>query len=101
MIDTLLLITMHAAVVGVMACLVSESKIAAPIRDGIGRLSRNWLTSGLTNLVYCPICLAFWFAIPYLAGGVNAYFTTIAISNIWMLVILKVYRELDEAAEEE
>lgn len=101
MIDLFLLITMHAAIVGVTACLVSESKIAAPIRDGIGRLPRNRLTRGLTDLVYCPICLAFWLATPYLSGGATAYFTTVAISNIWMLVILRVYRELDEASEEQ
>jgi hypothetical protein len=100
MINVFLLITMHAAVVGVLACLVSESNIAAPIRDGIERLPRSWFTRKLTDLVFCPICMAFWIALPTLTDGVLFYFTTVAMSNLWMLVILKVYRELDEAAEE-
>ena len=90
MADLFPLITMYAAAVGVMACLVSESRIAAPIRDRIG-----W------RVLYCPICLGFWFALPAAIHGVLFYFTTVAISNIWMLVILKVYRELDDSSEED
>jgi len=100
MIDLFLLITMHAAVVGVLACFVSESNLAAPIRNGIGKLPKNWFTRNLESLVYCPICLAFWIALSVLPDGILFYFTTVAISNVWMLVILKVYRELDEAAED-
>jgi hypothetical protein len=83
------LITMHAAAVGVLACLVSESRIAAPIRDRIG-----W------SVLYCPICLGFWLALPVVLKGILFYFTTVAISNVWMLVILKVYRELDDSSED-
>jgi uncharacterized membrane protein YesL len=50
--------------------------------------------------LYCPICLGFWIAIPAISKGLIPYFATVAFSNVWMLVILKVYRELDEATDE-
>jgi hypothetical protein len=87
--DIILSAVMHAAIVGVLACLVSESRIATPIRERLG-----WA------VLYCPVCLGFWFALPTLVCGITYYFTTIAISNVWMLVILKVYKELDDASAE-
>jgi hypothetical protein len=79
----------HAAVVGVLACLISESEIAAKLR-----LWLNW------RVMYCPICLGFWLALPALYWGLLHYFTVIALSNLWMLVILKVYEALDATAED-
>jgi len=79
----------HAAAVGVLACLISESNIAASVRNWLG-----W------QVLYCPICLGFWIAIPTLLWGFLHYFLVVAISNAWMLIILKVYEALDIASEE-
>jgi hypothetical protein len=88
MIDLLLTAVMHAAAVGVLACLISESEIMSPIRTALG-----W------RLLLCPICLAFWIATPALLCGVFYYFLVVAASNVWMLVILKVYESLESTGE--
>lgn len=79
----------HAAMVGVLACLISESNIAA--------LLRNWLG---WRVLYCPICLGFWITLPFLVFGIWHYFLVVATSNVWMLVILKVYEALDAAQDD-
>jgi hypothetical protein len=80
----------HAAAVAVIACLISESNIASPIRKWL-----DW------RVLYCPICLGFWIALPALVLGIWYYFLVVAVSNAWMLVILKVYEALDTASENE
>ena len=78
----------HAAAVGVLACLISESNVAATLRNWLG-----W------RVLYCPICLGFWLALPAFLYGWLHYFLVVAISNVWMLVILKVYEALDTASD--
>ncbi|MHC4302090.1 MAG: hypothetical protein ACYS7Y_32915 [Planctomycetota bacterium] len=75
-----------AAAVGVVSCLISESNLLAPFRQWLG-----W------RLLYCPICLGFWLAAPVFVTYWCPwfYFLVVALSNVWMLVILKVYAELD------
>jgi len=82
--DTFIVALQHAAAVGVLACLISESNIAAPVRDRLG-----W------RVLYCPICLGFWLALPAFVYGPLHYLFVVALSNVWMLIILKVYAELD------
>jgi hypothetical protein len=80
----------HSAFAGVTACLISESKLFAPIRNYL-----QW------DVLYCPICLGFWLAAPaLLEHGFHQYFLVVGLSNVWMLIILKVYRELDLTADE-
>jgi len=74
-----------ASAVGVLACLISESKLLAPIRESL-----DW------DLLYCPVCLGFWLAIPSLLWNWKAYFLVVALSNVVMLVVLKVYSELEK-----
>ena len=90
MLDTFLIALQHAAAVGVIACLISESQVMATVRDKIG-----W------RILYCPICLGFWLAVPSLVYGLLHYLFVIALSNVWMLVILKVYAELDAIGGED
>jgi hypothetical protein len=87
--DTLLIALQHAAAVGVVACLISESEIAATVRDKLG-----W------RILYCPICLGFWLALPAFVYGPLHYLFVVALSNVWMLVILKVYAELDAIGDD-
>ena len=79
----------HAAAVAVLACLISESNIASIVRDKLG-----W------RILYCPICLGFWLALPVIAHGILYYLFVIALSNVWMLVILKVYAALDAIGDD-
>jgi hypothetical protein len=89
--DAFFVALQHAAAVGVIACLISESEIAAPIRDKLG-----W------RVLYCPICLGFWIAWPTaVIYGPSHYLFVIALSNVWMLVILKVYAELDAIGDDD
>lgn len=88
MLDFTLLYLLYGAAVGILSCLISESNLAAPIRRRLG-----W------QVLYCPICLGMWVATPVMLKGLIPYFATVAFSNMWMLVILKVYRELDEAKD--
>jgi hypothetical protein len=88
MVELVLTAFMHAAAVGVLACLISESEIMAPLRTLLG-----W------RVLLCPICLAFWIALPSLLCGVFYYFLVVAASNVWMLVILKVYESLESTGE--
>jgi hypothetical protein len=90
MIDILGVYFMWGVGVAVLACLFSESKLFHPIRTFIG-----------IDLLYCPICMGFWLAAPALYHGMTAYLATVGFSNLWMLVILKTYRELDELNGEE
>ena len=83
-------VLLYSSFVGVTACLISESKVFAPIR--------KWLK---WDLLYCPICLAFWLALPFFAVGFFHYFLAVGFSNVWILLILKVYRELDLATEDD
>ena len=78
-----------SAYVGVVACLISESNIAAPVRKFFNNCT----------LVNCPICLGFWLAVPTLLWNWRLYFLVVAMSNAWMFLILKVYAELDKANE--
>ena len=89
--DTFLVALQHAAAVGVIACLISESAIMATARDKLG-----W------RILYCPLCLGFWLALPlFVYGGLLHYLFVIALSNVWMLVILKVYAELDAIGDDD
>jgi hypothetical protein len=88
--DAFLVALQHAAAVGVLACLISESEIAATVRDKLG-----W------QVLYCPVCLGFWLALPSFVYGPLHYLFVIALSNVWMLVILKVYAELDAIGDDD
>jgi hypothetical protein len=90
MIDYLVMAAQHAAAVGVLACLISESEIASTVRDKLG-----W------RILYCPICLGFWLAAPTFVYGPLHYLFVVALSNVWMLVILKVYVELDAIGDDD
>ena len=62
----------------------------APLRDKLG-----W------RVLYCPICLGFWIAWPIaVIYGPSHYLFVVALSNVWMLVILKVYAELDAIGDD-
>ena len=74
----------HAAAVAVLATLISESKLFNPIR-----------LKFKAPLLYCPICLSFWIASPALWFGPVHYLAVVGVSNVFMLVTLKVYDELD------
>ena len=78
-----------SAAVGVVACLISESNLFGPIRSYIKH-----------PIVFCPICLGFWLALPSLLWDWRAYFLVVAISNAWMLLILYVYEALDRANDD-
>lgn len=75
----------QAAFVAVVSTFVSESFLMSRFRDYID-----------TYLVNCPVCMAFWLATPFLYYGFLHYFLVVAASNAWMLVILKVYAELEK-----
>ena len=74
----------QAAFVAVVSTLISESVIMSPIRDKCN-----------TYLVNCPICMGIWLALPFMWFGFLHYFLVVAVSNLWMLVILKLYNELE------
>jgi hypothetical protein len=78
-----------SAAVGVVACLISESNLFGPIREYISH-----------PLVYCPICLSFWLAMPSVLWDWRAYFLVIATSNLHILLILYIYESLDRANED-
>lgn len=88
--DVLLSAIYCSAAVGVVACLISESEIMAPVRNRLG-----W------SLLLCPICLGFWLAIPALWNGILFYFAVVGFSNVWMLIILKVYESLEATGEDD
>jgi len=88
-IELLLTAVYYSAAVGVISCLISESTLFAPVR--------NWFKN--FHLIFCPICLGFWFAIPALWIGPLFYFAVVAFSNIWMLIILHTYEVLDRTYE--
>ena len=88
MVDILGIYMVWGMGVAVLACLVSESKLWHPVREYLK-----------FDILYCPICLGFWLAAPALWRGMTAYLATVAFSNLWMLVILKVYKELDETSD--
>ena len=73
-----------SSMIGVLACLISESKLLTPVREKL-----DW------DLLYCPVCLGFWLAFPSLLWNWKAYFLVVALSNAVMLLILKVYSELE------
>jgi hypothetical protein len=77
-------VVQHSAAVGVIACLISESKIMAPIRNRLG-----W------SVLFCPVCLGFWLAVPTLFVNPLFYFTVVGLSNVWMLIILHTYEAID------
>ena len=91
MIEFLTLTFAHSAVVGVLACLISESKIALPVRAWLG-----W------PVLFCPVCLGFWLALPTLFFHFDPlfYFTVVGLSNVWMLIILHTYEAIDRTYEE-
>lgn len=74
----------QAACVAVIATLVSESMVMSPIRDYID-----------TYFVHCPVCMGIWLAMPFAWYGFFHYFLVVAVSNLWMLIILKLYNELE------
>lgn len=74
----------HAAFVAVVSTLVSESMLMSPIRDKCD-----------TYFVNCPICMGIWLALPFMWFGFFYYFLVVAVSNLWMLIILKLYDALE------
>lgn len=74
----------YAAAIAVTATLVSESAILGPIRDRLGY-----------SLLYCPVCLGFWFGLPVLYHGWLTYLAAVGLSHVFMLITLRVYAELD------
>jgi len=76
----------HSACVAVLATLISESVLMSRFREKFN-----------TYLVNCPICLGFWLAAPTFYWGFTHYFLVVALSNVWMLVILKLYNELEQS----
>ena len=87
MIDVVLTAFMQAAFVGVVACLISESVIATPIR--------KFLDETCITIQSCPICMGFWLAAPFLWYGFLHYFLVVGFSNLWMLLILHTYLALE------
>lgn len=90
MIETLLLALYCSAAVGVLSCLVSESKLFAPVRERFKNV----------YLIFCPICMGFWFAVPALWKGPLFYFAVVGFSNVWMLIILHTYEALDRTYDD-
>jgi hypothetical protein len=90
MLDLILMAIYASAAVGVLSCLVSESTLFAPVRKKFKDF----------HLIFCPICMGFWFAIPALWIGPLFYFAVVAFSNVWMLVILHTYEALDRTYNE-
>lgn len=74
----------QSAAVAVIATIISESYLLTPIR----KLFESYY-------VNCPICMGIALAAPTLYYGVGHYFLVVALSNAWMLVILKLYNELE------
>lgn len=87
--ESLTLALSCSAAVGVLACLMSESRIAMPIRTYLG-----W------QVLSCPICLGFWLAMPALSVGILFYFFVVGLSNAWMLIILHTYEAIDRTYED-
>jgi hypothetical protein len=90
MLDLILMAIYASAAVGVLSCLISESTLFAPVRKKFKDF----------HLIFCPICMGFWFAIPALWIGPLFYFAVVAFSNVWMLVILHTYEALDRTYNE-
>lgn len=78
----------YAAAIAVVATLISESRLLAPVRERC-----KW------QLLYCPICLGFWLGLPALLHGPLFYLAAVGASHIFMLITLKVYDELDRLNE--
>jgi len=85
MLELILTAFYASAAVGVLSCLISESTLFAPVRKRLINF----------HLIFCPICMAFWFAIPSLWIGPLFYFAVVGFSNVWILVILHTYEALD------
>ena len=72
--------------VAVITMLLTKSKLFSSIRD--------WFPEWVP--VHCPVCICFWIASPCLYYGVPPYFTIIAIANLWMFAIAKLYLAVEE-----
>lgn len=79
------LITVSAAV-AVLSMLITVSALFEPVRATLPTFN---------GLFYCPICLGFWIAIPY-STSFNEYLLIVALSNVWMLVIAKLYLAIED-----
>ena len=90
MTELILMAIYCSAAVGVLSCLVSESTLFAPIRNKL----KNF------HLIFCPICMGFWIAVPALWVGPLFYFAVVGFSNVWMLIILHTYEVLDRKFDE-
>lgn len=90
MIELILTALYCSAAVGVLSCLVSESVLLAPIRKRF----KNF------HLIFCPVCMGFWFAAPALWKGPLFYFAVVGFSNVWMLIILHTYEALDRTYDD-
>jgi hypothetical protein len=75
----------QAAFVAICATFISESMIMSRFREKCDMY-----------LVSCPICMGFWLALPFIYYGFLHYFLVVATSNLWMLVVLKLYSELEK-----
>ncbi len=74
----------YALAIAVVATLISESVIMAPVRERLG-----W------RLLYCPICLGFWLGLPIVFFDPLLYLASVGLSHAFMLITLRVYAELD------
>lgn len=78
----------YASAIAVVATLISESRLLAPIRERV-----KW------QLLYCPVCLGFWLGLPAILQGVLFYLAAVGLSHAFMLITLRVYAELDRLNE--
>jgi hypothetical protein len=76
----------YAAAIAVVATLISESAILAPVRERLG-----------LRLLYCPVCLGFWLGLPIVFTDDSlTYLASVCVSHVFMLITLRVYAELDK-----
>lgn len=78
----------YAAAIAVVATLISESVILAPVRERLA-----W------RLLYCPVCLGFWLGLPIVFISPLTYLASVGLSHVFMLITLRVYSELDRLNE--
>jgi hypothetical protein len=80
-----------ASIVAVISTLITISTLFNKIRA--------WLPE--SEVWYCPICLGIWVALPVtlLVSHIKYYFLIILLSNLFMLIIMKLYNELHSFEE--
>jgi len=79
-----------SAALAAITMLLSRSKLFGPVRNRLP----SWLP------IHCPVCLSFWAAAPYLFPIMD-YFTLVTFTNVWMLLIAKLYLAIGDMDYEE